>query len=69
MLAEVLLQRVVQDVRGRVGAADALPALGVDLGGDLVTDLQLPLRKWPRCSMKRIFLLRVDDFEAKAVAD
>ena len=33
MLAEVLLQGVMQQVRGRMGAADALAALGIDPGG------------------------------------
>ena len=35
MRAEMLLQGVMQDVRGRMGAADAGAAGGVDLGGQL----------------------------------
>ena len=32
------MQGVVQDVRGRVGAADAGPAVGVDVAGEGVAD-------------------------------
>ena len=32
VLAQVLVQGVVQHVGGRVGASDRLPAVGVDLG-------------------------------------
>ena len=49
VLAEVLLQGVVQQVRGRVGAADALAARGVDPGGRP----SRPARAGPRAGGRR----------------
>ena len=43
MLAQVLLQGVVQNVRGRVGPANALPAAGVDAGRHRGALLELAL--------------------------
>ena len=45
------------------------PAVGVDAGGHLVADLQLARAEMALVQDEAIFLLRVDDFEAKALAD
>ena len=68
--AQVLLQGVVQDVRRRVGAADALPALRDRRGPSTVA----PVRSSPRDQMAVVqdqvaVLLRVGDLEVEARAD
>ena len=59
----------MQQVRGRVGPADALPAVGVDPGGDLVAQRDLAFAQMPAVQREAAVDLRVDHLEAEAVAD
>ena len=47
MATEILLQRVMQDVRRGVGPADAGSPSGIDEGLHLRAGSQIPLRRWP----------------------
>ena len=60
VFAEVLLQGVVQDVRGRVGAANALPALVIDAGGDFGAGFHRAVERGGRSerSGRRLFACR-----------
>ena len=62
----MLSQGVVQQVRGRVGAADALPPLGIDPGGDRVAQLDPAFAQMAAVQREAAVDLRVDHLEAEA---
>ena len=68
VLAERLVQGVVQNVRGGVGAADAGPPGGVDLRVQLVADGDRPVRHSAEMDVEVAVLLRVFDDERLAAA-
>ena len=66
VLAEVLLQGVMEQVRGRVGAADALAALGVDPRGGRGAEFDAALAQMAAMQREAAVDLRVDDLEVEA---
>ena len=66
VLAEVFLQGVVQQVRGRVGPADALAALGIDPGGDRGAQFDPALAQMAAVEREAAVDLRVDHLEVEA---
>ena len=69
MLAEVFLQGEVQEVRGRMGAADALAALDVDRRGGRGAEFDPPFAQVPAVEREAAVDLAVDHLEVEAGAD
>ena len=65
MFAELGLQRMVQEVGGRMGAADPLPPAGIDLGRYGRTERDFALAKMAAMQREPAVDLRVDHLEAK----
>ena len=68
MRAQVLLQRVMQNVRRRVGPPDAITPFGVDDCLHLGSLVQHALRQMPRVNHQLAILLGIDNLEFKTFA-
>src|SRR5437868_11940266 len=69
MAAEIFLQGVMQDMRGRMGPADAGSPGHVDSGRDRRAELQMPAAKMSNVQDEAVFLLGIKHFKAHAGAD
>ena len=68
VLAQVLLQRVVQNVRGRMRPANAGAPVDIDSGRDRHAEFQDALAQMAAMQHEAFFLVRIDDFESETRA-
>ena len=69
VLAQELLQGVVQNMRGGVRAANSRAAVGIDFGGHARPSFKHAFAQMAAVQHEAFFAVRVDDFESQARAD